>query len=214
MEVAPSAANILHSNAAEGHYVTWRDRWDSTLTLSCCGHLGFNWTPFLVHLRYDDTKHFNSWNANTCWHWRNGNRRVIAVITSPYPERKTKNLYYAEVFAITYVKNLSLLHPSGHYMYRTVVTICTASGYYMYHTVVTICTASGHYMYRTVVTICTASLTFINSTFSPHSVFVCFVWIWEQTAIISLYSVNWLVFITETECLLRGTDWVFRGSSG
>ena len=39
--------------------------------------------------------------------------------------------------------------------------------------------------------------------------YLCFVWIWEQTAIISLYSINWLVFITETECLLRGTDWIF-----
>ena len=39
----------------------------------------------------------------------------------------------------------------------------------------------------------------IPSTFCPHSVFMCFVWIWEQTAIISLYSINWLVFITETE---------------
>jgi hypothetical protein len=29
---------------------------------------------------------------------------------------------------------------------------------------------SGHYMYRTVVTICTASLTFTNPTFCPHSV--------------------------------------------
>jgi hypothetical protein len=28
-----------------------------------------------------------------------------------------------------------------------------------------------------------------------------FVWISEQTAIISLYSINWLVFITETECV-------------
>jgi hypothetical protein len=37
-----------------------------------------------------------------------------------------------------------------------------------------------------------------------------FVWISEQTAIISLYSINWLVFITETECLLRGTDWIFK----
>ena len=36
---------------------------------------------------------------------------------------------------------------------------------------------SGHYMYRTVVTICTASLTFSSSTFCPHSVFMCFVWI-------------------------------------
>ena len=48
-----------------------------------------------------------------------------------------------------------------------------------------------------VVTICSASLTFNNSTFCPHSVFMCFVWIWEQTAIISLYSINWLVYITE-----------------
>ena len=47
----------------------------------------------------------------------------------------------------------------------------------------------------------TASLTFSNSTFCPHSVFMCFVWIWEQTAIISLYRINWLVFITDTECV-------------
>ena len=35
---------------------------------------------------------------------------------------------------------------------------------------------------------------------------VCFVWIWEQTAIISLYSIKWLVCITETErvyCAVR-----------
>jgi hypothetical protein len=37
--------------------------------------------------------------------------------------------------------------------------------------------------------------------FCPHSVFMCFVWISKQTAIISLYSINWLVFITETECV-------------
>jgi hypothetical protein len=86
-------------------------------------------------------------------------------------------------------------------MYRTVVTICTAQWSLYVPPVVTICTASGHYMYRTVVTICTASLTFSNSTFCPHSVFVCFVWISEQTAIISLYSINLLVFITETECV-------------
>ena len=44
----------------------------------------------------------------------------------------------------------------------------------------------------------------------PTAVFMCFVWISEQTAIISLYNINWLVFITETVCLLRGTDWVFQ----
>jgi hypothetical protein len=37
---------------------------------------------------------------------------------------------------------------------------------------------------------------------SAHTaVFMCFVWISEQTAIISLYSTNWLVFITETVCV-------------
>jgi len=38
---------------------------------------------------------------------------------------------------------------------------------------------------------------------------MCFVWISEQTAIISLYNINWLVFITESECvLLRGTNYI------
>ena len=82
----------------------------------------------------------------------------------------------------------------GHYMYRTVVTICTARwSLYVPH--------SGHYMYRTVVTICKASLTFTNSTFVPHSVLICLAWIWEQTAIISVYNINWLVFIPETDCV-------------
>jgi hypothetical protein len=52
-----------------------------------------------------------------------------------------------------------------------------------------------------VVTICTASLTFSNSTLCPHTVFMCFVWISERTAIISLYNINWLVCVTETECV-------------
>jgi hypothetical protein len=30
---------------------------------------------------------------------------------------------------------------------------------------------------------------------------MCFVWILEQTAIISLYIIKWLVFITEMECV-------------
>ena len=79
-------------------------------------------------------------------------------------------------------------------MYRTVVTIYIAqwSLYVPY---------SGHYMYHTVVTICTTSLTFNNSTFCPHNIFMCFVWIWEQTAIISLYNINWPVFITEKRCV-------------
>jgi len=60
----------------------------------------------------------------------------------------------------------------------------------------------------------TPGLTFTNSTFCPHSVFVCFVCICEQTAIISLYNIDWLVRVTETECLLRGTYWTFIYNSG
>ena len=56
-------------------------------------------------------------------------------------------------------------------------------------------------LYNPVVTIFTARLTFNVSTFCPHSVYMCFLWIWEQTAIISLYSIDWLVFITEAECV-------------
>ena len=47
----------------------------------------------------------------------------------------------------------------------------------------------------------TPGLTFTNSTFCPHSEFVCFVWISEQTAIISLYNINRLGFTSETECV-------------
>jgi len=36
---------------------------------------------------------------------------------------------------------------------------------------------------------------------------MCFVWIWEQTEIISLYTIKCLVW--DGVCLLRGTDWVF-----
>jgi len=44
---------------------------------------------------------------------------------------------------------------------------------------------------------------------------MCFVWLSEQTAIISLYNINWLVFITEDGmCLQRGTDCIFIYSSG
>ena len=70
------------------------------------------------------------------------------------------------------------LKPIGHYMYRKVVTICTAqwslyvqySGHYMYRTVVPICTAQWSlYIYRTVITICTEQW----SLYVPHSETIC-----------------------------------------
>ena len=63
-------------------------------------------------------------------------------------------------------------------------------GFYSYQLNIDPLKPNGHYMYRTVVTIRTTSLTFNNFTFCPHTVFMCFVWISEQTAIISLYNIN------------------------
>ena len=71
----------------------------------------------------------------------------------------------------------------------------------MYRIVVTILPHSGHYMYH--------QFNIQQFYVLPHSVFMCFVWISEQTAIISLYNINWLVCITEIECLLRGTDCIY-----
>ena len=56
-------------------------------------------------------------------------------------------------------------------------------------------------LYSQVVTICTTSLTFTILRSAHTAVFMCFVWISEQTAIISLYSINWLVYIIQTECV-------------
>jgi hypothetical protein len=58
---------------------------------------------------------------------------------------------------------------------------------------------SGHYMYRQF----NIQQFYVLPT---QCIYTFFVWIWEQTAIISLYNINWLVFITETEsfyCAVR-----------
>jgi len=39
-------------------------------------------------------------------------------------------------------------------------------------------------------------LTFNNSTFCPHSICMCIIFISEQTATFALCNINWLVFIT------------------
>jgi len=50
---------------------------------------------------------------------------------------------------------------------------------------------------RPVVTICTASFNIQQFYLLSTQCYMCFVWIWEQTAIISLCSINWPVFINE-----------------
>ena len=59
---------------------------------------------------------------------------------------------------------MNRLQPSGHHMYRTVITMYTAHwSLYEPH--------SGHYMYRTVITIYTASLTFTTLR-SAHTLYL------------------------------------------
>jgi len=49
----------------------------------------------------------------------------------------------------------------------------------------------------------------IQQLYALPTLYLCFVFIWQQTATCVTYSKNWLVFITEMKCLQRGTDWVF-----
>jgi len=45
---------------------------------------------------------------------------------------------------------------------------------------------------------------------SAHPVFMCFVFISEQTATCATYNIKWLVFAREEKCFLRDTNWVFK----
>jgi len=48
-----------------------------------------------------------------------------------------------------------------------------------------------------VVTICTTMFNILQFYVLPTQCIMCFMWISEQTAIISLYSINWPVCVTE-----------------
>jgi len=40
--------------------------------------------------------------------------------------------------------------------------------------------------------------------------FMCFVWIWEQTEIISLYNINWLVCVIEINLLQPNGHYMYH----
>ena len=50
-------------------------------------------------------------------------------------------------------------------------------------------------------------LTLIRTNFWPRSAFMCFCAFLKVTATISIYIIPPLVFLTETLCPLRGTNW-------
>ena len=64
-------------------------------------------------------------------------------------------------------------------------------------------------LFCSVVTVCTTRCNTQQFYVLPTQCIYVFWWIWEQTAITSLYSINWLVCIREEVCLLRGTVWIF-----
>ena len=83
-------------------------------------------------------------------------------------------------------------------IYVFCVDLRTNSDYFPYRINWLVCITETECVYCAVRT---EHLTVNNSTFCPHTIFMCFMWIWEQTAIISLYSIDWLVFIPDTECV-------------
>jgi hypothetical protein len=118
----------------------------------------------------------NSAQRNVCRRQKHACSRLSVVVLCSFRVRS-----FVCVMSLTPIAQWSLYVPhSGHYMYRTAVTICTAqqslyvppSGHYMYRPVVTICTAqqslyvppSGHYMYH--------SLTFTILR-SAHTLCLC-----------------------------------------
>ena len=167
-----------------------------------------------AELRAQNCPHYNTLNNSpfypysvfVCSVWLWEQTAIISlhciILTGFYKRRS--------VFTARYGLDLYHLKTSGNYMYHqfNIQQFYVLPTHCIYVFCVDLRTNSDYFptqqwvfynrdltLYRPVVTICTASLTFKNSTFCPHSVFMCFLWIWEQTAIISLYNINWLVFL-------------------
>jgi hypothetical protein len=94
---------------------------------------------------------------------------VLRLLAQPLMQRQFSNAKGRTHLILTCLQ----FHMQIMVRYRTQATGCVFTRH----------SAACRVMASAVVTICTASLTSTNSTFCPHSVFTCFVWIWEQTAI-------------------------------
>ena len=69
---------------------------------------------------------------------------------------------------------------------------------------------TGHYMYRPVVTICTTSLTFNNCTFCPHCIYLFCVYLRTNSDLCHLQHKLIGFYNRDEKCLQRGTDWGFK----
>jgi hypothetical protein len=60
-------------------------------------------------------------------------------------------------------------------------------------------------LFRLLVTWCTNKFN-IQQLYALATLYLSFVFIWNQTATCATYSINWLVFIIEMKCLLLGDE--------
>ena len=93
---------------------------------------------------------------------------------------------------------LDFLRTSNSHHFTSLDTFLTFSLYVRDFPALRIPFISLHFAYQLYVP---SVLTVRNSSFCPHIALMCFMWISEQTAIVSLYSIDWLLCITETECV-------------
>jgi hypothetical protein len=63
------------------------------------------------------------------------------------------------------------------------------------------------------VTGCTNKLNILTIVRSAHTVFMCFVFVWEQTATCTIYIKKIGFYNRDEKCLQRGTFWIFKWSS-
>ena len=102
---------------------------------------------------------------------------------------------------LTCEAEINLLKPTGHVMHQK-FNLLTSTGYVM-HQQFNILKPTGHVMHQQFNLLKPTGYVMhkqfnIQQLYSSaHTVFMCFVFIWEQTATCATYSINWLVFITE-----------------
>ena len=119
----------------------------------------------------------------------NINKLVYRTEISPY--KAQWSLYVPPKYSSTFLR-------SAHRLYLWILCGCEKKERLFPYTTLTDLLYNRDFdIYTPVITICTAGMPFNISTFCPLIVFMCFVWILEQTANISIYNVNWLVYVTD-----------------
>ena len=142
---------------------------------------GENWSTGRKTLYSVDGRWMNEYGAMVEWYW-NPLRKIFRSVTS-----SNTNLTWTELWL-----NPSLRYekPVNEHL-KTKIILNYFNNSFLYSALQSV------YSSKPMITIYTTGLIFSNSTFCPHSIFMWSMWIWEKTAIISLYSINWLVFVTE-----------------